>query len=86
MRSIPILLATNETNFKIVNVPTAVMLDNIKNKNFEIIDEEYICYDFVKLNRPIEDYAEILKKSGLLELLKDKKIKSLPVVVNFFSH
>lgn len=77
MRSIPILLATHETNFKIVNVPTAVMLDNIKNKNFEIIDEEYICYDFVKLNRPIEDYAEFLKKSGLLELLKDKKIKSL---------
>lgn len=77
MRSIPILLATHETNFKIVNVPTAVMLDNIKNKNFEIIDEEYICYDFVKLNRPIEDYAEFLDKSGLLELLKDKKIKSL---------
>lgn len=53
------------------------MLDNIKNKNFKIIDEQYICYDFIELNHPIADYAEFLRKSGLLELLKDKKIKSL---------
>ena len=77
MKSIPILLATHETKFDIVNVPTMTILDNIKNRNFNIIDEQYICYDFIQLNHPIEDYAEFLKKSGLLELLKDKKIKSL---------
>lgn len=77
MKSIPILLATHETNFKVVNVPTAVILDNIKNKNFEIIDEQYICYDFGNINHPISDYAGFLKKSGLLDLLKNRKIKNL---------
>lgn len=77
MKSIPILLATHETRFNIINVPTMTMLDNIKNRNFNIIDEQYICYDFIQLNHPIEDYAEFLKKSGLLGLLKNKKIKSL---------
>lgn len=77
MRSIPILLATHETKFNIINVPTMEMLNGIKNKHFNIIDEQYICYDFVQLNHPIEDYAKFLKKSGLLDLLKDKKIKSL---------
>lgn len=77
MRSIPILLATHETKFNIINVPTMEMLNEIKNRHFNIIDEQYICYDFVQLNHPIEDYAKFLKKSGLLDLLKDKKIKSL---------
>lgn len=77
MKSIPILLASHEAKFNIVNVPTTTMLDNIKNGNFNIIDEQYICYDFIELNHPIEDYAGFLKKSGLLDLLKDKKIKSL---------
>lgn len=77
MKSIPILLASHETKFKVVNVPTAVILDNIKNRNFEIIDEQYICYDFINLNHPINDYADFLNKSGLLELLKNKKIKNL---------
>ncbi|MBQ7031192.1 MAG: type II restriction endonuclease [Bacilli bacterium] len=77
MKSIPILLATHETNFKVVNVPTAVILDNIKNKNFDIIDEQYICYDFGNINHPISDYAGFLKKSGLLDLLKNRKIKNL---------
>lgn len=77
MKSIPILLATHETKFKVVNVPTAVILDNIKNKNFEIIDEQYICYDFGNINHPISDYADFLKKSGLLDLLKNRKIKNL---------
>ena len=66
MKSIPILLATHESKFKVVNVPTAVILDNIKNKNFKIIDEKYICYDFEDINRPISDYAEFLRTSGLL--------------------
>lgn len=77
MKSIPILLATHETKFNIINVPTIEMLNGIKNRHFNIIDEQYICYDFVQLNHPIEEYAEFLKKGGLLDLLKDKKIKSL---------
>lgn len=77
MKSIPILLATHETKFNIINVPTIEMLNGIKNRHFNIIDEQYICYDFVQLNHPIEAYAEFLKKGGLLDLLKDKKIKSL---------
>ncbi len=77
MKSIPILLATHETKFNIINVPAMIMLDNIKNRNFNIIDEQYICYDFIQLNHPIEDYAEFLRKSGLLGLLRDKKIKNL---------
>lgn len=77
MKSIPILLATHETKFNIINIPTRIMLDNIKNKNINIIDGQYMCYDFVQLNHPIEDYADFLKKSGLLNLLKDKKIKNL---------
>lgn len=54
MKSIPILLATHETKFNVVNVPTVTMLDNIKNKNFKIIDEQYICYDFIELNHPMQ--------------------------------
>lgn len=77
MKSIPILLATHETKFNIINVPTVTMLDNIRNRNFSIIDEQYICYDFIEQNHPIEDYAEFLEKTGLLDLLKEKKIKSL---------
>lgn len=58
MKSIPILLATHETKFNIINIPTRIMLDNIKNKNINIIDGQYMCYDFVQLNHPIEDYAD----------------------------
>lgn len=77
MRSIPILLATHEHKFNIINVPCVELLNNIRNGKYDFFDEQYICYDFHKLNHPIEDYAEFLKQSGLLELLKDKKIKNL---------
>ncbi len=77
MKSIPILLATHEHKFKIINVPTVKLLENISNKEFEIFEEKYICYDFEKINHPIEDYATFLRLSGLLTLLKDKKIKNL---------
>ena len=34
MKSIPILLATHEHKFDIINAPTVDMYDSIKNKNF----------------------------------------------------
>lgn len=77
MRSIPILLATHEHKFNIINVPCIEVLNNIKNGEYSFFDEQYICYDFNKLSHSIEDYASFLKKSGLLELLKNRKIKSL---------
>lgn len=77
MKSIPILLASHEKKFQIVNVPTMVMLDNIENGNFKIIDEEYIYYDFKNLNHSVEEYSEFLSKSGLLSLLQNRKIKNL---------
>lgn len=77
MHSIPILLATPEHKFNIINIPCVEVLNNIKNKNYAFFDEQYICYDFNELNHSIEDYAFFLKKSGLLELLQNRKIKNL---------
>lgn len=77
MRSIPILLATHEHKFNIINVPCVEVLNNIRNGEYNFFDEQYICYDFNKLNHSIEDYANFLKKSGLLELLQNRKIKNL---------
>ena len=77
MRSIPILLATHEHKFNIINVPCVEVLNNIRNGEYSFFDEQYICYDFNKLNHSIEDYANFLKKSGLLELLQNRKIKNL---------
>lgn len=77
MRSIPILLATHEHKFNIINVPCVEALNNIRNGEYDFFDEQYICYDFNKLNHSIEDYAIFLKKSGLLELLQNRKIKNL---------
>ena len=37
MRSIPILLATHEHKFNIINARTIDMLDSIKNKNFQFL-------------------------------------------------
>lgn len=77
MHSIPILLATHEHKFNIINVPCVEVLNNIRNGEYDFFEEQYICYDFKKLNHSIEDYASFLKQSGLLELLKDRKIKNL---------
>ena len=77
MRSIPILLATHEHKFNIINVPCVEVLNSIRNGEYNFFDEQYICYDFNKLNHSIEDYANFLKKSGLLELLQNRKIKNL---------
>ena len=77
MRSIPILLATHEHKFNIINAPTVDMLKSIKNKNFKFLEEKFICYDFEAIDHPIEDYAEFLKSSGLFDLISNRKIKNL---------
>lgn len=77
MRSIPILLATHEHKFNIINAPTVDMLKSIKDKNFKFLEEKFICYDFEAIDHPIEDYAEFLKSSGLFDLISNRKIKNL---------
>ena len=77
MRSIPILLATHEHKFNIINAPTMDMLKSIKDKNFKFLEEKFICYDFEAIDHPIEDYAEFLKSSGLFDLISNRKIKNL---------
>lgn len=77
MRSIPILLATHEHKFNVINAPTMDMLNSIKNKNFEFLEEKFICYDFEEIDHPLEDYAEFLKSSGLFDLISNRKIKNL---------
>ena len=77
MRSIPILLATHEHKFKVINAPTVDMLKSIKDKNFKFLEEKFICYDFEAIDHPIEDYAEFLKSSGLFDLISNRKIKNL---------
>ena len=77
MRSIPILLATHEHKFNVINAQTIDMLKSVKEENYGFIEDKYICYDFEEINHPIEDYADFLKKSGLFELIKNKKIKNL---------
>ena len=77
MKSIPILLATHEHKFDIINAPTVDMYNSIKNKNFKFLEEKFICYDFEKIEHPIDDYAKFLRNSGLFELISDRKIKNL---------
>ena len=77
MKSIPVLLASHDTKFNIINVPTVVLLDEISKGKYETFEEKYICYDFSELNNDISDYAEFLKQSGLLELLSNRSIKNL---------
>lgn len=77
MRSIPILLATHEHEFNIINAPTVDMLKSIKDKNFKFLEEKFICYNFEAIDHPIEDYAEFLKSSGLFSLISNRKIKNL---------
>lgn len=77
MRSIPILLATHEHKFNIINAPTVDMLNSIKNKNFSFLEEKFICYDFKEIDKPFENYAEFLKSSGLFNLISNRKIKNL---------
>ena len=74
MRSIPILLATHEHKFNVINAPTMDMLNSIKNKNFEFLEEKFICYDFEEIDHPLEDYAEFLKSSGLFDLIRRRII------------
>lgn len=77
MRSIPILLATHEHKFNIINIPCIEVLNNIRDGKYSFFEEQYISYDFNELNHSIKDYAIFLKKSGLLELLQNRKIKNL---------
>jgi len=77
MRSIPILLATHEHKFNVINAPSVDMLKSIRNKNFKFLEEKFICYDFKAINHSVEDYATFLKSSGLFDLLSDRKIKNL---------
>lgn len=77
MRSIPILLATHEHKFNIINALIVDMLKSIKDKNFKFLEEKFICYDFEAIDHPIEDYAEFLKCSGLFDLISNRKIKNL---------
>lgn len=77
MRSIPILLATHEHKFNIINAPTVDMLKSIKDKNFKFLEEKFICYNFEAIDHPIEDYAGFLKSSGLFDLISNRKIKNL---------
>lgn len=77
MKSIPVLLASHDTKFSIINVPTVELLGDISKKNYKTFEEKYICYDFDLLNNDISDYAEFLKLSGLLDLISNRKIKNL---------
>jgi len=70
MKSIPILLATHEHKFNIINVSCAEALNNIKNGNYDFFDEQYICYDFKKINHSFEDYAIFLKKKWSFRFVK----------------
>lgn len=49
----------------------------VREGQIKIIDGEYICYDFKKPNRNLNDYIKLLKESGLVELLENKKVKNL---------
>lgn len=77
MKTIPILLATHEHKFNIINAPTMDTIKSINEKNFSFFEEKYICYDFETIDHPIEEYAEFLKSSGLFDLISNRKIKNL---------
>ncbi len=49
----------------------------VRKGEISIIDGEIIVYNFKEMNRNIEDYAKLLRESGLEELIKTKKIKNL---------
>ena len=63
MKSIPILLATHEYKFHIINSSTVDMLSSIKDKDFKFLEEKF--------------YAVFLKNSGLFDLISNRKIKNL---------
>jgi len=78
MRSIPILLATHEHKFKVINAQSLDLLKAIRNKKFKFIDEKFICYNFEEIDSlSIDDYADFLKSSGLFDLISNRKIKNL---------
>ena len=77
MKSIPILLATHEYKFHIINSSTVDMLSSIKDKDFKFLEEKFICYDFKEIDKPINNYADFLKNSGLFDLISNRKIKNL---------
>lgn len=77
MKSIPILLATHEYKFHIINSSTVDMLSSIKDKDFKFLEEKFICYDFKEIDKPINNYAVFLKNSGLFDLISNRKIKNL---------
>lgn len=49
----------------------------VRGGTIEVIDGEIISYSFKKINRDYNDYKKLLKESGLVELLKNKRIKNL---------
>lgn len=77
MKSIPILLATHEYKFHIINASTVDMLNSIKDLDFKFLEEKFICYDFKEIDKPINNYAVFLKNSGLFDLISNRKIKNL---------
>ena len=77
MKSIPILLATHEYKFHIINASTVDMLNSIKDMDFKFLEEKFICYDFKEIDKPINNYAVFLKNSGLFDLISNRKIKNL---------
>lgn len=49
----------------------------IREGEIKIIDGEVITYNFKTMNLEPLDYAKLMKESGLMDLFKNKKIKSL---------
>lgn len=49
----------------------------IRTCEIQIIDDEIISYNFKKMNRNVDDYIKLLRESGLLKLLQNRKIKNL---------
>ncbi len=49
----------------------------IRTGEIKVIDGELISYNFKKMNREPEDYTKLLRKSGLIDLFENKKIKNL---------
>ncbi len=49
----------------------------IRTGEIQIIDDEIISYNFKKMNKNVDDYIKLLRESGLLKLLQNRKIKNL---------
>lgn len=77
METIPLLLATHEKKFKIINLTQEELLTETKNKNYDSISNAFAEYSFNPVNKRPEEYIEFLNKSGLLDLLKNRNIKNL---------